>query len=1150
MAPFGSIKKQIAYFKKEKRKVSHGDDFLHPLAYAPRAKGKGDAIREKFILDKKGTMDSLKIAGLKKKKTVPQKKPSNVQFSTDHGSSVLSYSHIKPSGPGNFVSDVYVQPSSFVSRPTQPASSAPRDTEDNNDYHKEVKLGIRVNTPQVAPQLPPQPPEVFHEPPEYTTEDIFANVPIDYYKLEGTAEESPKVETVQEDKPQKYSQIEFDKEKVEKVKVRAEKEKPKADNYQMTGTRVKKSFKPKAPPTPVKVISKPEPWEKAGKVSIPPYNREEGAGWGEINVPIFPVFGKNKKEEKTEIISDYEPAASQEYVPTSPKATPAIDLRKKQPEVIQEKEVAASHEEPVRETQEDVVDDYTSIDLPIQETKEKRSYKLFSKIKDSLSSSDNTKVIDFSFQDGKTDKEEIVEKKQEVTQEKQDEFLKDWGREEVKKDRFKWLKNILTPKEKKALSYTRRPVSNLSTRFFSWKTDNARRSAAVLGIGLCFSLIVPLGSYVYKVIEAKNKIETSSEQAYTDAQNAQSAMLAVNPEEASKNFGSAYNNFLTASQSLDAVGGGILTIAKVLPGGGKIKSGEHLLKGGEHLALSGQIMSEAFDLFLGKDGALRKKLLETGNLSDLEELTTYSPPEKNEEAESLTNAIILFQEKVAKAKVELESANESFQKVNVDDLPEDKKDQFVKLQSQLPTIITSLDSFSSYTNILLTILGHNEPKRYLFLFQNNHEMRATGGFIGTYGIIKINEGNISQLFVEGIYNPDGQLKERIIPPKPIQKMSATWSMHDANWWPDFPKSAEKVAWFYEKTGGPTVDGVIALTPPVIEKFLEITGPIEMEEYGITIDSENFVDITQYKVEVDYDKKLNRPKQILADLTPILLEKIFSAPPSQWLEVMQIFNESLEERFILMYFFDYNVQEAVSDMGWSGEILDTPKDYLMVNNTNISGMKTDKMVEQNIEHISEIQPDGSIIDEVTIYRTHKGGNEKEEWYNAVNSNWQRIYVPEGSELISAEGYTREVSAAPVNYEKLEFIEDEMVTMEESSMRLDEYTGTRIYTDSGKTVFANWTYVSPGETLVIKYKYLLPFKLRFDEIKKPADTYSLLVQKQAGDENSWVHSQVKGLENFKILYHSPSNIQVPNWNINTKFTKDIFGGAVLTEKDSDN
>ena len=215
---------------------------------------------------------------------------------------------------------------------------------------------------------------------------------------------------------------------------------------------------------------------------------------------------------------------------------------------------------------------------------------------------------------------------------------------------------------------------------------------------------------------------------------------------------------------------------------------------------------------------------------------------------------------------------------------------------------TSLKNFLDYSQIFLDVLGYNGPRKYLFLFENNQEMRPTGGFIGSYGILDIGNGRVKKLFVDDIYNPDGQLKARVIPPAPIQKMSAVWTMHDANWFPDFPTSAEKVAWFYEKTGGPTVDGVIAITPELLQDLLKVTGPIDMPEYGKTIDADNFTEVTQQEVEVDYDKDLNQPKKFVADLTPKILDKVMSERGLvPMMNTLKAFNTALSEKHLLLVF---------------------------------------------------------------------------------------------------------------------------------------------------------------------------------------------------------------------------------------------------------
>ena len=475
---------------------------------------------------------------------------------------------------------------------------------------------------------------------------------------------------------------------------------------------------------------------------------------------------------------------------------------------------------------------------------------------------------------------------------------------------------------------------------------------------------------------------------------------------------------------------------------------------------------------------------------------------------------------------------------------ENLKDKFSLLKRVLPEVNLVLNDFLKEEKIFTDVLGGNGARKYLFLFQNNQEMRPTGGFIGSYAILDISHGRVRKFFIDGIFNPDGQLKENIVPPVPIQKISAGWSLHDSNWFPDFPVSAEKAIRFYERTGGPTVDGVITMTPTVLKKLLKVTGPIELSEYGITINEENFSEKIQYETEVGYDKELNQPKKILADLAPKILDKIFNQGNlSNVAETMNIILESLSEKHILIYSKNWEIEKSLSENGWTGEILKTKKDYLSVINTNINGFKTDGVVEEKISHSAEIKEDGSIVDTVIIVREHKGGNTPYDWWNRVNVDYMRVYVPKGSKLLSAEGQTREVNSPPLDYDALKFKRDPQVEMEEESIEIDEESGTRVYEDSEKTVFANWVYVSPQETVKIKYQYLLPFKVDFSQ--KLMDSYSILFQKQSGSLGSRLDFELILPEKYKIIWNYPETLKNENFseqkkkfNLGTDLTKDKF------------
>ncbi|MDD5464158.1 MAG: DUF4012 domain-containing protein, partial [Candidatus Moranbacteria bacterium] len=386
----------------------------------------------------------------------------------------------------------------------------------------------------------------------------------------------------------------------------------------------------------------------------------------------------------------------------------------------------------------------------------------------------------------------------------------------------------------------------------SFQFDTSKALMNFVVVALVISLSIGSAAYASKGFGLKERVLGMSSDGLENLNGAIDDISNQNFEGSTAQFDKAFANFSEGSKQLESMGGVLLDATRFVPFASKVSSGKNALESGKHFSAAGKSLNEVAKVVL--------KLKDSNGKS--EQLDS-----------SLLDILKVSQKNLIDAKKELAAAQENIDRISIDDLPEDKRDKFLLVKNQLPDLLSAMDLFLNNSHILADLLGGNGPRKYLFLFQNNSEMRATGGFIGSYGLLDISNGHVKNFFIDGIFNPDGQLKDKIVPPFPIQKISASWSMHDSNWFADFPMSAKKAISFYEKTGGPTADGVITLTPTVMQKLLEITGPIEMPEYEVTLDSKNFIELTQFKVEVDYDKEENKPKKILSDLAPMVLEKL-------------------------------------------------------------------------------------------------------------------------------------------------------------------------------------------------------------------------------------------------------------------------------------
>ena len=660
---------------------------------------------------------------------------------------------------------------------------------------------------------------------------------------------------------------------------------------------------------------------------------------------------------------------------------------------------------------------------------------------------------------------------------------------DVKKASFSW--SVYAPQ--RFLEYSKKIL------------DFEKRKMAIsfASCGLVLTVSILTISYVGRGIGVKGDVIDASQDGYAELQSALKSVMGKNLQASAEDFNEAYEKFSKASNDLDQMGSVIIQASRFIPMASKLSSGKNAVEAGKHFAAAGKALNE-----VAKEALLIKNPV-AGN--DVQQLSLLDSFKRSEEG-------------IGMAQGELEAAKSNIDRINIDDLPEEKHAQFLDLKEKLPMMLSFMRTITNNSSIFTDILGGNGPRKYLFLFQNNAEMRATGGFIGTYGLLDISQGRIRKFFIDGIFNPDGQLKDNVVPPVPIQKISGAWSLHDSNWFPDFPVSAKEAINFYERTGGPTVDGIITMTPTVIQKLLAVTGPIEMPDYGATLTSDNFIEVTQYEVEVDYDKSENKPKKILSDLAPILLDKVLgTTDPKMLSRALAVMSDGLREKHILLYSSNKDLENIISQQGWSGEMLSATKDYLSIINTNINGYKTDSVVNESISHNAVIQDDGSVVDTVSITRKHNGGGANYEWWNKVNADYMRVYVPLGSELISVSGQTREQVNSPLDYDALGFERDSLVQQEEDSVTVDSKSGTRVYADAGKTVFGNWVYVSPGESVTITYTYLLPFKL-FPVTRNgdsQADSYSLVAQKQSGSIGSEFAFNLRYPKSYLEKWHSLEN-----------------------------
>lgn len=229
--------------------------------------------------------------------------------------------------------------------------------------------------------------------------------------------------------------------------------------------------------------------------------------------------------------------------------------------------------------------------------------------------------------------------------------------------------------------------------------------------------------------------------------------------------------------------------------------------------------------------------------------------------------------------------------------------------------------FRDISLLLPDILGKEGEKNYLVLFQNNMELRPTGGFIGSFAVLKIDNGVFSNLEVYDVYDVDGQLKGYVEPPWQIKSFlnEASWYLRDSNWDPDFSVSAKRAQWFLNKSVGIKVDGVISFDISFVKDMISVMGGITVPDYSVKIDTNNFYDIVQFEAEKNFFAGSRQKDNFLTALSRAVLFELKNSDSRYFFSLLPVIYRNLNERHIQLFFNKQIVQEKISSLGWDGGI---------------------------------------------------------------------------------------------------------------------------------------------------------------------------------------------------------------------------------------
>jgi len=404
----------------------------------------------------------------------------------------------------------------------------------------------------------------------------------------------------------------------------------------------------------------------------------------------------------------------------------------------------------------------------------------------------------------------------------------------------------------------------------------------------------------------------------------------------------------------------------------------------------------------------------------------------------------------------------------------------------------SLISFASSTiDLWPDILGINEKKTYLVLFQNNMELRPGGGFIGSYGLLTLEKGRIASFVIHDVYDADGQLKAHIEPPFAIRRFLKIPHLYlrDSNFDPDFTIDAAKAAMFLNIELNQKINGVMAIDLNFVKNILEQIGPVYVSDYNEKVDSQNFFTLTETHAEKNSFPGSTQKKDFLRSLFNAMARVLTENKNLSYLNIGKAVSDSIDQKSLLFAFDKGSVQNIFTVNGWASSLWDSReespsfiKDYFGISEANIGVNKVNYFVKRSISQNINIAENGQVSGVVTIsYKNTSDGS----WPGGDYTNYLRIILPLNSEINSIE----------IDGEKQVMVNAETDPLVYELKNFSPQKGLEIekVQASDKVLFGFLVSVPTGKLKNIKIDYTLSKKIAF---AWPDFTYDLKIYKQPG------------------------------------------------------
>jgi hypothetical protein len=435
-----------------------------------------------------------------------------------------------------------------------------------------------------------------------------------------------------------------------------------------------------------------------------------------------------------------------------------------------------------------------------------------------------------------------------------------------------------------------------------------------------------------------------------------------------------------------------------------------------------------------------------------------------------------------------------------------------------------LDEYVQVSARLPAILGWDAPRRYLVLTQDPAELRPSGGFIGSFGILAFDKGRVTERRFQNVVSldytntypfvrPPQELADYLLGPR------QSWQLADAGWSPDFPTSAQDALRLYTNESGDShIDGVLALTTFTIDELLRVTGPITVPGYDVTLASgETTLKVLQ--VTRVAQRPGEDPKAFLPVFADQLLAALFALPPQSWGDALQSADAYRQGHLLLAWFRNPDDEAFAVDGGFGGGVRPDAGDYLYPVDSNVSPVsKLNGVTTRSMSLDVQLDAVGNARDTLTVTWENRINTADGAPYRAlpVDGRYRilgmyfRALVPQRSRIVGVSGGGTPAVTNPA------VVEDK----------------------AGRMAIGTYLRIPPGQTS-LEYSWTSPYAASVDAA---GGTYRLTVQAQPGMLPGPLTLTIRAPDGHRITAASPElAVSGATATMTVTFDRDIVVGV---------